>query len=39
VDVEVSQTTSGDLVTLIPSMTGHLIQPSEHNVALSARLT
>ena len=39
VDVEISQTASGDVVTLIPSMTGHLIQPTDHNAALSARLT
>jgi hypothetical protein len=39
VDVEISQTASGDVVTLIPSGTGHLIQPTDHNVALSARLT
>lgn len=38
VDVEISQTASGDVVTLIPSGTGHLIQPTDHNAALSARL-
>jgi hypothetical protein len=37
VDVEIAELESGNTVTLIPSLTGHLIQPTDHNVALCAR--
>jgi hypothetical protein len=38
VDVHVCETVSGDSVTLIPSKTGHLIQPTDHDMDLSARI-
>ncbi len=36
VDVRICEAVSGDSVTLIPSTTGHLIQPTDHDTELCA---